>query len=90
MNNYLAGPAYTMMKNLESIDEIWKRLEKSFRWHQDDAQEKDQSLGISKKNPEKLPDISNLISMMQEMAALAKKHGIEEHLYYGDTLTTHI
>ncbi|XP_066931349.1 uncharacterized protein [Clytia hemisphaerica] len=30
VNNYLADPAYTMVKNLESIDEIWKRLEQAF------------------------------------------------------------
>ena len=91
VNNYLADPAYTMVKNLESIDEIWKRLEQAFgdtRMMLKKKINQLKSLEISKKNPEKLvSDISNLISMMQEMAALAKKHGIEEHLYYGDTLT---
>eukprot|EP00111_Clytia_hemisphaerica_P011368 TCONS_00033281-protein len=83
--------AYTMVKNLESIDEIWKRLEQAFGDTRMMLRKKInqlKSLEISKKNPEKLVSgISNLISMMQEMAALAKKHDIEEHLYYGDTLT---
>ena len=91
VNNYLTDPAYTMVKNLESIDEIWQRLEQAFgdtRMMLKKKISQLKSLEISRKNPDKLVSgISNLISMMQEMAALAKKHEIEEYLYYGDTLT---
>ncbi|XP_066932960.1 uncharacterized protein [Clytia hemisphaerica] len=90
VNNYLADPAHTMVKNLESIDEIWKRLEEAFGDTRMMLKKKItqlKSLEISKKNPEKVVSgISHLISMMQEMAVLAEKHHIEEHLYYGDSL----
>ena len=91
VNNYLADPAYTMVKNLESIDDIWARLEKAFGDTKLMLRKKIshlKSLELSKKSPEKLASgISQLISMMQEFANLAKKHNIEEHLYYGDCLT---
>ena len=89
-NNYLSDPAQTMVKSLNTIEEVWKRLKEAFgdprvmmtkRLHQL------KSLDLNRKDPIKLASgLSSLITIMKEVSTLADKHHVEEYLYYGDSM----
>lgn len=91
-NNFLGDPALTMVKSLDDLDVIWKRLESAFG---------DAKIMLSKKlqqlsnlddvkrtnNSEKLTaGLAKIINMLHDISKLAKDHNVEEYLYYGDTL----
>ena len=90
-NNFLADPALTLVKSLNDIASIWKRLKEAYG---------DSKVMLSKKlqklnnidlgktyNAEKLTTgLCKLINMLRDLMKLALDHKIEEHLYYGDGL----
>ena len=89
-NNYLAGPALTMVKTLESIDSIWERLMEAFgdpRVMLSQKLQEVQTIEFHKKDSKKLiATLSKIISIMKEVSSLDAKHRIEEYLYYGNTI----
>lgn len=89
-NNYLADPALTVAKSLDTIDEIWERLKEAYgntRIMLSKKLQRITHLELNQKDPEKLvAGISKLINMLQEVTKLANTHKIEEYLYYGDSL----
>ena len=89
-NNYLADPALTMVKTLNTIDEIWVRLKEAFgdtRIMLSRKLQQIKSFDFNKRDPEKLiAAFSKIISVMKEASELAEKHKIEEYLYYGDSM----
>ena len=89
-NNYLEDQALSLVKNVEDIDEIWKRLKTAFG---------DANLMLSNKltalndmevlwklrNPSKIADgLSKIINLIKDVIKLSKEHGIEQKLYNGD------
>ncbi|XP_066924657.1 uncharacterized protein [Clytia hemisphaerica] len=91
-NNYLEGPALTLVKGVDDIDEIWRRLKSSYG---------DPKLLLSKKlstlnkatrlwrnrDPEKqIETISSMLNFMRDAMNLSRKHQIENFLFYGKTL----
>ena len=90
-NNFLAEPASTLVKSINDIDEIWRRLKAAFGDTKIMLMKKIQSLSktdLSKiRDPEKLVvALSSLTNMLREVMDMAKKHNIESNLYYGETL----
>ena len=92
-NNFLADPALTLVKSLNDIDLIWQRLSDAYGNPKIMLSKRLQQLtkmdGIGKpNNPEKMiNNVSRLVNMLNDVKRLARKHHIEEHLYYGDGLT---
>ena len=91
-NNYLEGPALTLVKGVDDIDEIWRRLKSSYG---------DPKLLLAKKlstlnkatrlwrnrDPEKqIETISSMLNFMRDAMNLSRKHQIENFLFYGKTL----
>ena len=90
-NNYLNGPALSLVKNVDEISEIWRRLKLSYA---------DPKLMLNNKladlsnsghlwrinDLEKLIGISKIINSMKDMIKLAGEHRIEQSLYHGDGL----
>ena len=91
-NNFLAEPALSLVKTINDIDLIWKRLKEAYGNPKTMLVKKLQQLGrldLSKNDikPEKsINNLSKLINVISELRKLALNHGIEEHLYYGDGL----
>ena len=90
--NYLANPALTVVKDLTDIDEIWKRLIRSYGNTRVLLQNK---LGALSKlsdldkvrGDEKLASgLSELLNVLAEVSRLAGKYGLENELYYGGGL----
>ena len=91
-NNYLDGPALSLVKGIDKIDEIWTRLKSSYG---------DAKLLLSKKlalltqsnrmwrtrDPEKLIEsISKILNVIKDVIKLAKQHSIERNLFYGNAI----
>lgn len=90
-NNFLSEPALTLVRSINDIDEIWKRLKVAYGDTKIMLSKKLQLLtktDLSKiKDPAKLViAISSLTNMLREIMTMAKRHNIESNLYYGDTL----
>lgn len=90
-NNFLKGPALTMVRSLTNIDDIWKQLQFAFG---------DVKLLLTKKlkhvitteplyktkGAELAHTLSRLTTTLKEMVQLANEHKIEDHLYFSDGL----
>lgn len=89
-NNYLSDPALLLVKHVDDIDEVWKRLKAAYG---------DQKILLNKKlgnirdlnvlwkykEPEKVIDgLVKIINIMKDLIRLAKEHKIENSLFYGD------
>ena len=91
-NYYLEG--LTLVRNADSIDDIWRKLKKAFGNAEELLKNKlyeMEDLGPmwKLKNPEKLvQSLSKLINAMEELSKIAKKHSIENDLYHGRGLET--
>ena len=89
LNNYLGGPALTLVKSVESIGDIWKVLKQAFGNPEDLLQNKlreVEDLGPLWKlrDAEKLvQSLSKLVNAMTELSKMARKHGIANDLYHG-------
>ena len=91
-NNFLEDPALSLVKSLDNINEIWKRLITTYG---------DPKMMLHKKmstltnftplwktsNPEKTSDaLIKIINLIKDLMNLAEKHNIKEKLYNGDGL----
>ena len=91
-NNYLDGPALLLVKNVDEISEIWRRLKLSYGDPKLMLNKKLADLSNSGhlwriKDLEKLIEgISKIINSMKDMIKLAGEHHIEQSLYHGDGL----
>ena len=85
----LSGQALILVESLDDADKIWKKLEEAFGDVQVLLQNKLSSLNKMEAlwkvdTDEKLVTaISSLLNRMTELSALAKKHDLENELYYG-------
>ena len=79
-NNYLTGQALTMVKSIESMDEIWQRLKEAFgnpRLMLSKKLQEIDTIESHKKDPKKLSStFSKIVNSMKELSALAEKHHI--------------
>ena len=91
-NNLLADPALTLVKSVDNIDEIWKRLKQAYGSSKILLHKKLGELGTlasvnRNKSTEKMEfSISKIITTMKDLVKLAKAHDIEAMLYNGDGL----
>ena len=88
----MGEPALTLVRSPNNIDDIWLKLKKSYGDTKNMLSKKLQTLSRSDltkiRDPEKLVyAISKFTSIIREAILLAKQHGIEDNLYYGDSLS---
>ena len=91
-NSYLEDPALSLVKNIQNIDEIWKRLKKAYG---------DNKIILSKrltelenlepiwkiKSPAKIAEsLAKIISTIKDLMELSHRHDIELKLYNSDAL----
>ena len=92
INNFLLEPVLSLVKGLEDIDEIWRRLKQSYGDTKIMLTKKlsqiNKTESLSKaKDPEKLTFmLSKLINCIKDLMKIASDHKIENRLYYGDGL----
>ena len=83
-NNHLEGAALALVKNVEDIDEIWRRLKDAYGdpklMLKRKLKEMDSVSDLSKvRNPEKVSNLlSKLINIIRDLLKLAGDHDIEE------------
>ena len=88
--NYLSDPALSLVKSLDSIEEMWKRLKRAYGDPKMLLNKKllsVQSIGPlwKIKDVEKLKiALMALINAISDLMALAKYHNIEGNLYFGE------
>ena len=86
---YLSGQALTVVESLTNIEEIWRKLEKTFGDVQLLLQNKLVSLGkydnLSdiKSDEKRITVISSILNNMTELSLLATTHNLENELYFG-------
>ncbi|XP_066933763.1 uncharacterized protein [Clytia hemisphaerica] len=90
-NNFLKGPALSMVKSMNDIDNIWKQLKFAYGDVKMMLSKKIKHVAsmepLSKsKNHELAHSLSRLITAIKEIIQLAEIHGIEQHLYYSEGL----
>ena len=91
-NNFLTGPALSLVKSIDNISSIWCRLHATYGDTKILLTKKIQAMHQLKplsnvRDPEKLMNgYSNLINTLRDLLQLVKKHHIESHLYYGNGL----
>ena len=91
-NNFLSEPALSLVRGVDDIREIWRRLKTAYGDTQMLLNKKLNQISkcesLSKtRDPEKLIcELSKLINIMKDLLGLAKQHKIERYLFYGDAL----
>ena len=91
-NNYLLNPAKLLVTDVHEIDDIWLRLKEAYGDHQIMLSKKlseiDASLKPKGSNaPPKIVEVlSKIVNVMRDLLKLARRHKIENKLYYGDGL----
>ena len=91
-HKHLGGSALALVKHVDEISEIWKRLKKTFGDPKallsnklDEVSKFD--LGVKGKDSQKTVDsLYQLITAMKDLEKMSQKHDIENDLYYGDGL----
>ena len=89
-NNFLKDPAYSMVRSISNIDEIWKQLKLAYSNVKLLLSKKIDRIGNFEslarlRDPESLAHtLSKLINLVKDLMLLAETHSIEEQLYYGD------
>ena len=89
--NYLTDPALSLVKCLDNIDEMWRRLKKAYgdpKVLLDKKLNQVRKIGpLWKLSGERLKEgLMNLINGISDLITLSKYHGIENKLYYGDSI----
>ena len=90
--NLLDGAALSLVKNLEDIDEIWKKLTEVYGNTQLMLQNKlgslDKFANLDNINDdEKIANrLTDLLNVMSELTTLASEYGLVNELYYGNGL----
>ena len=91
-NNYLDNPAAQLVKNVNNIDEIWRRLTDAYGDQKTMLTKKLNHLNSldapwKQKNPEEVVEnLVKIINTMKDLLHLAKTYQIEEKLFHGDGL----
>lgn len=91
-NNYLDDPALSLVKRLDDIEEIWKRLLRSYGDARIMLKNKTQVLkrigALWKlKDAERIKNgLASLLNVMSELLKISKEHNIEQRLYNGEAL----
>ena len=91
-NNFLDGKALTLVKNVDNIEEIWRRLKESYGDCKMLLSKKLSELSkidISWKSNDSskvIDNLSKIINIMKDVMNLAKVHKLENDLYYGNHL----
>jgi len=92
INNYLSEPALSLVRGLDDINEVWRRLKATYGdtamllSRKTATMDKMDSLN-KMKDPEKIiAGISRIINLMRDLLKLASKHRIEKNLFYGDAV----
>ena len=91
-NNYLADPALSLVKSVEDINEIWKRLKQAYGNPKILLQKKLRELNnfdtASHRKDYTKTELwmSKIIMVMKDLSKLATDHKIESLLYNGDGL----
>ena len=91
-NNYLSGPAFTLVDKLDNIDEAWKKLIEAYGnvrlLLQNKIADLDKFENLQKlKGDEKIGSaLAKIINMMIDLSTLAEKHNLEAKLYVGGGL----
>ena len=90
--NYLSDPALSLVKGIQDVDTIWKRLITAYGNTKVLLTKKLAEINtldsMSKsKDPAKIMSfLTKLITVIKDLINLAEKHSIENNLYYGDGL----
>ncbi len=88
-NNYLEGPAKLLVRDVTDIDEIWSKLKNSYGDQKILLSKKLQEVNqveVSAKNKDSVEVLSKIVNLVKDLLRLAKRHSIENNLYYGDGL----
>ena len=91
-NNYLSGPAYTLVEKVDNIQAIWSKLINTYGnvklLLQNKINNLEQMESLEKvKGDEKIANaIGKILNMMTELKTLAEKHKLEYKLYVGGGL----
>ena len=91
-NNYLAGPAFTLVERTESLSEIWEKLTGAYGnvrlllQNKIAKLDKFESLDKIKDDDKMIIALAKIINMMGELKSLAEKHNLETKLYVGGGL----
>ena len=92
-NNHLGESALLLVRDVNDIDDLWIRLKEAYGDTKHLLKQKLSELSgvenVSKsRDPSKAIDALNqVINLMKNLMQLAKRHDIENHLFYGDGLT---
>ena len=91
-NNFLEGPALSLVKNVTDIDDIWKRLKDAYgdcKIMLSKKLSEFSSIGdiFKQRDPSKTVEgLSKIINLMYDLIQLVKRHNIENNLYYGGAI----
>ena len=91
-NNYLEGPAFSLVRHVDDINEIWERLKRAYGDSKMMLTKKladiNQIDGLWKtKDASKTAEgIAKIINCMKDLMRLCKRHNIENSLYYSGTI----
>ena len=91
-NNFLGDPASILVKSVDNIREIWRRLKFAYGDPKTMLQRKLNEIGGDVeiwriKDPEKLIEgLSKIVNIARDLMKLAKEHHIKSRLYNGDAL----
>ena len=88
-NNYLEGPAKVLVRDVTDVDEIWSKLKNSYGDQKLLLSKKLQEVNqveISAKNRDSVEVLSKIVNLVKDLMRLAKRHSIENNLYYGEGL----
>ena len=90
-NNYLSDPALSLVKSVDDMDEIWKRLKQAYGNAKFLLQKKLKEFNTVDSSANKGKDfqktelwMSKIITIMKDLSKLAIDHKIESLLYNGD------
>ena len=91
-NNFLEEPALSLVKNVTDIDDIWKRLKDAYgdcKIMLSNKLAEFSSIGDmwKQRDPLKTVDaLSKIINLMRDLLQLAKRHKIENNLFFGGAI----
>ena len=89
-NNLLSGQAFSLVNSVEEIEEIWKRLVEAYGDTKMLLKKRLSQVEVmpnlnKTKEASKVAESSNiLINTIIDWTKLARKHDLEQRLYYGD------
>ena len=91
-NNFLENPALSIVRNVDNMDEIWKRLKcqygdlKTMLSKKLNVLNKFEVIWKMKDSQKISEGLSKIINLMKDLMSLCVKHDIEQNLYHSDGL----